>query len=150
MTNLENMLHNWNKTTEILNDKIEKSKAEVLEETIINTKMVDALRKALNIPFLITDQPKDVVTPKNVDVTFSVNTIGTVDSYQWYYDRLDGAGWARVTKDGTSPSYTTTSATLRNGWLFKCTITSGSYTLDSDNAAIIYDDVPSTQSLDED
>ena len=86
----------------------------------------------------ITSQPQDVTISESGNVTFSVGAQGNNLSYQWEYSKDGGKNWIRVTKNGTSASYTTSGSQARNGWLFRCEVKSGNDTIRSESAAIIF------------
>jgi len=86
----------------------------------------------------ITSQPQDVTISASGNVTFSVGAQGDNLSYQWEYSKDGGKNWIRVTKNGTSASYTTSGSKSRNGWLFRCAVTGGNDTIRSESAAIIF------------
>ncbi|MBP7185932.1 MAG: hypothetical protein KBA55_04035 [Ruminococcus sp.] len=93
-----------------------------------------------NNDFEINGQPEDQIITENKNVTFAVSTNASAPSYQWEYSKDGGNSWIKVTKNGTSASYTTTGYASRNGWLFRCNVTSGGTTKTSNAAAIIFEE----------
>ena len=93
-----------------------------------------------NNDFEINRQPEDQIITENKNVTFAVGTNASAPSYQWEYSKDGGNSWIKVTKNGASASYTTTGYASRNGWLFRCNVTSGGTTKTSNAAAIIFEE----------
>lgn len=154
MTNLENMLHNWNETTETLNDKIEKNKVDVNSiKTDVNGKvdieLFNALWKAVDAPILIIDQPVDQICNVGETVSLTVAAYGNNLAYQWYrYSESSGA-WIKSTSTGSdTPTFEFAMSSSMNGWRYKCTITDENSKTADTNEVIL--SLPITQSLDED
>ena len=92
-----------------------------------------------NNDFEISTQPKDQIINTNKNVTFNVGTNASSPSYQWEYSKDGGKNCITVVSNGKSASYTTAGTASRNGWLFRCNVTSGGTTKTSNPAAIIFE-----------
>ena len=93
-----------------------------------------------NNDFEISTQPKDQIINTNKNVTFNVGTNASSPSYQWEYSKDGGKSWITIVSNGKSASYTTAGTASRNGWLFRCNVTSGGTTKTSNAAAIIFEE----------
>lgn len=154
MTNLENMLHNWNKTDEYLKDKIEKNKTEVgLVKTAVSGKvdieLFNALWKAIDTPILIIDQPVDQICNVGETVSLTVAAYGNNLAYQWYRYSESSGNWIKSTSTGNdTPRFEFAMSSSMNGWRYKCVITDENNKTADTNEVVL--SLPVTQSLDED
>ena len=75
----------------------------------------------VNLKPVITGQPSNVSTVVGKTVTFKVTATGAT-SYQWYYQKPGETTWIAVTNNGTSATYTLTTAARHNGYKYKCEV----------------------------
>ena len=74
---------------------------------------------------IITTQPKNVSTTEGKTATFKVVASGSNVSYQWYYQKPgESFSWTKVSKNGTSATYSLTAAARHNGYTYQCIVTS--------------------------
>ena len=74
---------------------------------------------------IITTQPKNVSTTEGKTATFKVVASGSNVSYQWYYQKPgESFSWTKVSKNGTSATYSLTTAARHNGYIYQCRVTS--------------------------
>ena len=70
----------------------------------------------------ITTQPADVTVNEGATAAFSV-VASNATTYQWYYQKPDTTVWNSVLVNGTSATYTLTTAERHNGNTYRCTLT---------------------------
>ena len=70
---------------------------------------------------VITEQPSNVTVTEGQTATFKVTATSAV-SYQWYYQKPGETTWTKVSNNGTSATYTLTTAARHNGYKFKCEV----------------------------
>ena len=80
-----------------------------------------ATLKVSSKPTIIT-QPVDVTTKEGSTATFKV-TAENADTYLWYYRTSSTGTWKAVTENGTSSSYSFTTAAKQDGYQFRCLLT---------------------------
>ena len=66
----------------------------------------------------ITTQPTNKTVNEGTKVTFKVVATGAT-SYQWYYQKPGETAWNAVQENGTSASYTLTTAARHNGYKYR-------------------------------
>ena len=71
----------------------------------------------------ITAQPKSVTVKKGEKATFKVTATGVGLKYQWYYQKPGTTTWIKVSQNGTSATYTLTTAPKHNGYKYRCAVT---------------------------
>ena len=71
----------------------------------------------------ITAQPKSVTVKAGQKATFSVTATGISLKYQWYYQKPGTTKWIKVSINGTSATYTLTTAERHNGYKYRCVVT---------------------------
>ena len=79
---------------------------------------------------LITTQPKSVTVTAGNTATFKVVAVGA-DSYQWQYQKPGESTWNNVKTNGTSATYTLTTAARHNGYKYRCKVTNAKGTTTS-------------------
>ena len=85
---------------------------------------------------VITQQPSDIRTRADVNVTFETFAKGKNLSYQWYYKKSGSPGWS-VWKKHTSPKTFATANSSWNGMRVYCRITDQSGSSVATRAALI-------------
>ena len=93
--------------------------------------------------FAILTQPADVTAAAGETVTFTVEAAGTDLVYQWQYSTNGGSSW----KNCGSTGYNTSSFSFAmkeslSGRLYRCRVSSGSLTLESNAAAVTLEAAP--------
>ena len=83
----------------------------------------------VNCKPVITTQPTSKKVNEGAKATFKVVASGAT-SYQWYYLKLGKTTWEAVSNNGTSASYTLTTAARHNGYKYRCKV--------SNNAGSVY------------
>lgn len=84
-------------------------------------KVYDYLDNALKAP-TITVQPTDAEVKKGTNVTFKVTAKGDALSYQWYTRSSPKGKWKKITKYGTSSTYTVKASSGKNGSQYRCLV----------------------------
>ena len=77
---------------------------------------------------VITTQPSNKTVNEGKKATFKVTATGAA-SYQWYYLKPDSTSWTKVSNNGTSATYTLTTAARHNGYKYKCAVTNAAGTV---------------------
>ena len=86
--------------------------------------------------FAITEDPADVTADENQTVTFTVTATGDNLKYQWQVKTLT-ADWANTGMDGAKTRQLTVKAQAnRNGYQYRCIVTSGTNSLTSAAATL--------------
>ena len=75
----------------------------------------------LNLKPVITAQPSNQSVTAGRTATFKVTATGAT-SYQWYYQKPGESTWIAVSNNGTSATYTLTTAARHNGYKYKCEV----------------------------
>ena len=75
----------------------------------------------VNAKPIITTQPKSVTVNEGKTATFKVVATGA-DSYQWYYRTSSTGSWTAVKNNGTTATYTLTTAARHNGYQYRCLV----------------------------
>ncbi|MBR3294606.1 MAG: immunoglobulin domain-containing protein [Oscillospiraceae bacterium] len=70
----------------------------------------------------ITTEPKSVSVKAGETATFKVAASGANLKYQWYYQAPGTTSWTKVANNGTSATYTLTTAARHNGYLYTCKV----------------------------
>lgn len=89
----------------------------------------------LNLKPVITSQPSSTTVTAGKKATFKVMATGAV-SYKWFYKKPSETAWKEVTQNGTSATYTLTTATRHNGNKYRCTITNSAGSVNSNIATL--------------
>ena len=76
----------------------------------------------------ITEQPTSQTVNEGEKVIFDVAANGAT-SYQWWYQKPDSTSWTKVSNNGTSATYTLTTAARHNGYKYKCAVTNAAGTV---------------------
>ncbi len=87
----------------------------------------------------ITAHPQSVKVPEGSTAVFTVTATGsgTSISYQWQYSKDGGSSWASASADGNTTKKLSVPATVsRNGYKYRCKITSGGGTVYSNAATL--------------
>ncbi len=71
-------------------------------------------------PWIVT-QPVDVMAHTGEKAKFTVQTSGTVKSFQWYYRTSETAKWKKVSK-ATKATLTVTAKPANNGYQYRCEV----------------------------
>ena len=115
---------------------------EELLETVETESDVSEVYAASTPVATITGQPESKTAAPNTNATFSVVAVNA-ETYQWQYSKNGGESW---TNCGTLyEGYDTNTvkvkaSTGRNGWLFRCVVTGGGVTDESEPATLTVDD----------
>lgn len=89
--------------------------------------------------FTLTEDPDDITGEAGSNVTFHVAQVGGVDvTYQWQYMTANGSTWQNNQSFTGCKTHTMTVpvTTARNGYKFRCKVTSGDVTLTSNYATL--------------
>ena len=70
----------------------------------------------------ITTEPKSVSVKAGESVSYTVKASGENLQYQWYYLAPGATKWTKVAKNGTSATYTLTTAARHNGYTYSCKV----------------------------
>ena len=84
----------------------------------------------------ILEHPQSVTVEEGEKATFRVKATGDEIKYQWYYQKPGETTWNRITKNGTSASYTVTTEARHNGYSYRCNVTCKQGTADSNPASL--------------
>lgn len=88
-------------------------------------------------PFIITAQPEDVTVAVNETARFSVAVDGSGMTYQWQYKSATGTEWADTTLVGNKTrTLSVTASAGRNGYMYRCMVTAGTYVVASEAGAL--------------
>ena len=71
----------------------------------------------------ITTQPKSVSVTAGKKASFTVVASGTGLTYQWQYKKPGSSTWTNVSANGTSATYSLTTAARHNGYVYRCKVT---------------------------
>ena len=74
------------------------------------------------LPPRITTQPKAVSVFEGKTATFKV-VASRADSYKWQYQKPGESAWTSVKTNGTSATYSLTTAAKHNGYKYRCKVT---------------------------
>ena len=86
---------------------------------------------------IITTQPENVSATEGKTATFKVVASGSNLSYQWYYQKPgESYSWTMVSINGTSATYSLTTAARHNGYTYRCRVTSDGKTVYSNTAKL--------------
>ena len=83
----------------------------------------------------ITEQPSSVSVKAGESVTFEVKATGA-EKWQWYYQKPGETKWNKTKKNSDSNAYTLTAKAQLNGYQYKCIVSNGANTVESDIAAL--------------
>ena len=83
----------------------------------------------------ITTQPVSKKVNEGAKVTFKVVATGATN-YQWYYKKPGESIWNEVSTNGTSASYTLTTAARHNGYKYCCLVSNNSGSVWSETATL--------------
>ena len=87
--------------------------------------------------FSITAQPQDVTATADEEVTLTVATEGSGLSFRWQYSKDGGITWENCRSAGSdTDTFRFTMTKKLNGRLYRCRVTDGTATLNSDTATI--------------
>ncbi|MBE6990598.1 MAG: hypothetical protein E7426_07640, partial [Ruminococcaceae bacterium] len=81
----------------------------------------------------ITAEPVSVTVNEGKTATFTVSATGAGLSYQWWYLKPGSDTWTKVSSNGTSATYSLTTAARHNGYQYKCEV--------SNAAGYVYTDI---------
>jgi hypothetical protein len=96
----------------------------------------------------ITEQPQDAVVENTDAVTFTVAVSGANLSYQWMVNKNDENGWVNV-EGANEASYTVSTAdNTYNGYQYKCVITGGGVTIESNPVTLTINDTKENDTTD--
>ena len=85
----------------------------------------------------ITAQPGDVTCKAGEVATFTVLAEGTDLYYQWYYQKPGSETWTAVSAAvGKTSTYSLTAAERHNGYRYKCVVSNGSASVESETALL--------------
>ena len=76
----------------------------------------------VNVKPVITTQPKAAAVKAGAKAVFKVVADGA-KTYQWYYMKPDSTTWTKVSVNGTSASYSLTTAARHDGYKYRCRVT---------------------------
>ncbi|MBR3106471.1 MAG: leucine-rich repeat protein [Clostridia bacterium] len=76
-----------------------------------------AAKLTVNLKPIITTQPVNVTVDEGAKATFKVVATGG-ENFQWYYQKPNDATWYAVSSNGTSATYTLTTAARHNGYKY--------------------------------
>ena len=86
---------------------------------------------------VITQQPANKSAAAGKDAKFTVTASGSNLTYQWQYRKSSSGSWSKTTATGNNTATLTVSATLaKNGYQYRCRVTSGSTTVNSKAATL--------------
>ena len=99
-------------------------------------------------PTILT-QPVDVTVAAGQKATFTVEATGAT-GYQWQYLKPGETTWTNVKTNGTSATYSLTTAARHNGYTYRCQVTNSAGTVTSDTATLTVGSKPTiiTQPVD--
>ena len=83
----------------------------------------------------ITTQPKSVTVSEGKTAIFRVVATGA-DSYKWQYQKPGESTWTNVANNGTSATYSLTTAARHNGYKYRCKVTNAAGTVTSSTATL--------------
>ena len=72
----------------------------------------------VNLKPVITTQPTDQTVNEGAKATFKMVATGA-DAYQWYYQKPNDSTWNAVSNNGTSATYSLTTAARHNGYKYR-------------------------------
>ena len=84
----------------------------------------------------ITTHPKSVSVKAGETATFKVVASGSDLKYQWYYKKPGDTSWTKVSKNGTSATYTLTTAERHNGYTYRCVVKNAAGSVASSNVTL--------------
>ena len=70
----------------------------------------------------ISTQPASVTVSTGEKATFTVKATGGQLKYQWQYRKSSSDSWTNVSTNGTSKTYTLTTAARHNGYQYRCVV----------------------------
>ena len=79
----------------------------------------------------ITAQPTDITVNEGQTATFEVAAVGAT-SCQWEYQKPGESAWNKVTRNGTSETYSVTTEARHNGYAYRCKVTNTAGEITSD------------------
>ncbi|MBR3108105.1 MAG: leucine-rich repeat protein [Clostridia bacterium] len=86
----------------------------------------------VNLKPVITTQPSNKKVNEGAKATFKVVATGAT-GYQWHYQKPNDATWYAVSSNGTSATYSLTTAARHNGYKYKVKV--------SNNAGYVYSNI---------
>lgn len=87
------------------------------------TTVLDKGDKEISPAPTIVDQPKSVTVYVGKKATFTVIAVGDGElTYRWEYKKPGDASWTRVKVNGTSATYSLTTAARHNGYKYRCQV----------------------------
>ena len=89
----------------------------------------------------ITTQPKSVTVNEGAKATFKVVATGA-DSYKWQYQKSGSSTWTDVSNNGTSATYTLTTAARHNGYKYRCKVSNSVGSVTSSVVTLTVSDKP--------
>ncbi len=84
----------------------------------------------------VTSQPKSVTVKAGEKAKFKVGASGDELKYQWYYKKPGASKWTKVSKNGTSASYSLKAAEKHNGYSYRCEVSDASGSVFTDAATL--------------
>ncbi len=83
----------------------------------------------------ITTQPSSVSVNEGATATFKVVASGAT-AYQWQYKKPDESTWTNVSNNGTSATYSLTTAARHNGYTYRCKVSNAAGNVYSSTAQL--------------
>ena len=90
---------------------------------------------------VITTQPANVTVNEGKTATFKVVATGAT-SYQWQYQKPGTSTWTDVSNNGTSASYSLTTAARHNGYKYRCKVTNVAGSVNSNTVTLTVKPLP--------
>ena len=95
----------------------------------------EAKLTVISVP-TITTQPKAVSVTAGKKATFKVVATGNALSYQWQYKKPGSSTWTNVSSNGTSATYSLTTAAKHNGYAYRCVVSNKAGKVNSSTAKL--------------
>ena len=106
------------------------------------TETSEGARLSENVGVVITQQPEDASAKVGETVTFTV-VAENAETYQWQYSNNDGESWgncgASLYEGVKTDTITVQFNRNRIGWLYRCVVTGGGQTVESNGAVLSLD-----------
>ncbi len=101
------------------------------------TSITGFIMESENMPITITTQPKNATVVEGNNATFKVVASGTNLTYQWQVCEAGKTAWKDSPATGSKTATLTVPGTMsRNGYKYRCVVTSGSTSVTSDAATL--------------